>query len=184
MRVLVLCGTHSQPFDRLVQAAQELAEAGHVVTLQRGVSTVAAPGCRVVDVVSPDMLAAFADQADLIVGHAAPGTAFLAWERGLRPILMPRRAALGEHVDDHQSAFAQAVRGRAIVLDDDRAIADEVAALSGVAPRVDPSAVAISPAFLSEFTALADKVVAKARQAGRKRARVRDVLQALGRRAR
>lgn len=184
MKVLVLCGTHPQPFDRLVEAAQSLAEVGHQVTLQRGASTHPAPGCESVDVVSPRTLEALAAQAELIVGHAAPGTAFLAWDLGLRPVLVPRRAALGDHVDDHQSAFAEAVRGRALVLGEPSELVALVQAMSGVPPVVEASSGRVSEAFLRQFAELADNVVAKARQADRKRARVRDVLQALGRRAR
>ncbi len=184
MKILVLCGTHTQPFDRLVDAAAELAAAGHVVTVQRGVSARAAPGCSVVDVIAPDALDALADDAEVIVGHAAPGTAFLAWERGLRPVLVPRSAQHAEHVDEHQSRFARAVQGRAIVVEDPARLALRIADMAGRAPTVEREDVAVSATFLREFAALADNVVAKARQADRKRARVRDVLQALGRRAR
>jgi UDP-N-acetylglucosamine transferase subunit ALG13 len=184
MKILVLCGTHTQPFDRLVDAAAALAAAGHHVTVQRGVSTRPCPGGVVLDVIGPDALGALADAAELIVGHAAPGTAFLAWERGLRPVLVPRSAAHHEHVDDHQARFAQAVQGRAVVVLDPAQVAPQIAAMGGRAPTVAPSEAGVSEAFLREFAALADNVVAKARQGVRKRARVRDVLQALGRRAR
>lgn len=184
MRILVLCGTHTQPFERLVDAAAALAAAGHQVTVQRGVSTCPAPGCDVVDVVPPAALDALADAADLIVGHAAPGTTFLAWDRGRRPVVVPRRAALGEHVDDHQVAFAARVAGRVIAVGDPADLVAVVAALRGVPPAEDRPDPAPSAAFVREFASLADRLVDEARRGRRKHARVRDVLLSLGLRPR
>ena len=51
---------------------------------------------------------------------------------GLRPIVVPRRSSLGEHVDDHQRAFADFMAGRDLVTlaDDEPTL---VAALDAVA---------------------------------------------------
>ena len=44
--------------------------------------------------------------ADVIVCHGGPGTIHDALSAGVRPIVAPRSAADGEHVDDHQQRFA------------------------------------------------------------------------------
>lgn len=44
--------------------------------------------------------------ADLIIGHAGVGTALDAIASGKVPVLVPRRAHRGEHVDDHQVQIA------------------------------------------------------------------------------
>src|SRR4029078_6929114 len=55
-------------------------------------------------------------EADVVVAHAGVGTALAALEVGKCPVLVPRRLAHGEHVDDHQTQIAEALarRGRAV----------------------------------------------------------------------
>jgi UDP-N-acetylglucosamine transferase subunit ALG13 len=45
--------------------------------------------------------------ADAIVAHAGMGTILTALELGTPIVVMPRRAALGEHRNDHQLATAR-----------------------------------------------------------------------------
>jgi UDP-N-acetylglucosamine transferase subunit ALG13 len=47
--------------------------------------------------------------ADLLIMHAGAGAIMHAVEAGKVPVVMPRRAAFGEHVNDHQVEFAQAL---------------------------------------------------------------------------
>jgi UDP-N-acetylglucosamine transferase subunit ALG13 len=47
--------------------------------------------------------------ADLLIMHAGAGSIMHAVEAGKVPVVMPRRAAFGEHVNDHQVEFAQAL---------------------------------------------------------------------------
>jgi UDP-N-acetylglucosamine transferase subunit ALG13 len=46
-------------------------------------------------------------RACAIVTHGGPGSIMLASWLGKRPIVVPRRAALGEHVDNHQVMFTE-----------------------------------------------------------------------------
>lgn len=45
-------------------------------------------------------------EADVVVAHAGTGIALAALEAGRYPVLVPRRARRGEHVDDHQLTIA------------------------------------------------------------------------------
>ena len=45
--------------------------------------------------------------ATVVVSHGGPATILLAHAAGKLPIVLPRTRAEGEHVDDHQTAFAQ-----------------------------------------------------------------------------
>jgi UDP-N-acetylglucosamine transferase subunit ALG13 len=56
------------------------------------------------------------DRAAIIVSHAGPSTILEARQRGHRPIVVPRQAQLGEHVDDHQSRFASRLADLELVL--------------------------------------------------------------------
>ncbi len=63
-------------------------------------------------------------RARIVVGHAGPGTVLDARAAGRLPVVVPRRAALGEVVDDHQVAFGRwmADRGQAICVEDAAAL--------------------------------------------------------------
>jgi UDP-N-acetylglucosamine--N-acetylmuramyl-(pentapeptide) pyrophosphoryl-undecaprenol N-acetylglucosamine transferase len=86
--------------------------------------------------------------ADVVVAHAGTGIALMALENGKFPILVPRRAKHGEHVDDHQLTIALdlALRDLCISRDaDSLKQRDLVAAASHVVTKVsDPPPLHIS----------------------------------------
>lgn len=53
-------------------------------------------------------------EADVVVAHAGVGTALAALEVGKCPVLVPRRLAHGEHVDDHQTQIARELGARGL----------------------------------------------------------------------
>lgn len=86
--------------------------------------------------------------ADVVVAHAGTGIALMALENGKCPILVPRRARHGEHVDDHQMTIALdlALRDLCISRDADSLKArDLVAAASRTVTKLsDPPPLRIS----------------------------------------
>lgn len=115
--IFVTVGTHHQPFDRLVAAAEALTDLGEVV-VQLGPSTVRPAGCTVHAYLPWAQQRAMIEGADAVLCHAAPATIFECWQAGLRPIVMPRDPSLGEHVDDHQQRFASRLGTGAHVVHD------------------------------------------------------------------
>jgi len=114
--ILIACGTHHQPFDRLVRAAAAVAGAGlGRVVVQRGASRVPAPGCEVHDEVPPAEFRAWLQAARIVVLHAGSSSFLEARSLGRTPILVPRCPVRGEHVDDHQVRFAESVAEHARV---------------------------------------------------------------------
>lgn len=55
-------------------------------------------------------------EADLVVAHAGVGSALVALDAGRVPVLLPRRASHGEHVDDHQQLIGRHLDERGIAL--------------------------------------------------------------------
>ena len=53
-------------------------------------------------------------EADVVVAHAGVGAALVTLEAGKCPVLVPRRRAMGEHVDDHQTQIAAELGNRAL----------------------------------------------------------------------
>ena len=111
--ILVTVGTQL-PFPRLLAAMDALAPSldGEEVIAQAGPDPAPRPN---LDLRSHLPAAAFdrlAAVARLIVGHAGIGTVLTAAAHGRPLIVMPRRAALGEHRNEHQLATAKRLEGR------------------------------------------------------------------------
>jgi UDP-N-acetylglucosamine transferase subunit ALG13 len=106
--IFVTVGTQL-PFDRLVGAVDRWA----ATRADRAVFAQAGPtGLRPVAIawerfVSPAECRERMRAADAIVAHAGMGTILTALELGTPIVVMPRRAALGEHRNDHQLATAR-----------------------------------------------------------------------------
>lgn len=106
-KMVVSLGTQeAYGFRRLVARLAPLVPAGAEVMWQTGSTDVEGLG---IDgrpsVPSAEMAAAIAE-SDVVVAHAGTGIALMALENGKFPVLVPRRALYGEHVDDHQLTIA------------------------------------------------------------------------------
>jgi UDP-N-acetylglucosamine transferase subunit ALG13 len=159
--VLVTVGTDHHPFDRLIGWIDRWTPPAPVrLVVQYG--TAVPP--READgraFLAPDEFASLLDAAAAVVCSGGPGAIMEARAAGLRPIVVPRRSNLGEHVDDHQRAFADFMAGRDLVT-----LADEEAtlgaALDAVAHR--PHAYRIdrtveAPAGITRIGVLIDDLV-------------------------
>lgn len=102
-----MVGTQA-PFDRLVRAVDDWAAAGGrpEVVAQVGRSGYVPKHLRAFDFMTPVECRRLTADADLVVAHAGMGTILAALELGKPCVVMPRRADLGEHRNDHQLATA------------------------------------------------------------------------------
>jgi UDP-N-acetylglucosamine transferase subunit ALG13 len=117
------------PFNRLVRSLRTVARIRPVV-IQYGVASERPEGARLIDFLPFDQLDRYIGEADVVVTHGGIGSVLLALSHGKHPIVMPRRHALGESVDDHQVAFAQRLAeiGLATVVSTEGELSDAVAA--------------------------------------------------------
>jgi UDP-N-acetylglucosamine--N-acetylmuramyl-(pentapeptide) pyrophosphoryl-undecaprenol N-acetylglucosamine transferase len=100
-------GTHAQPFGRLLDMVSRALAEGVLpepVRAQLGPVRWTAPvaDADVSAHLTRDELEAALRSAAVVVCHGGAGIISSALAAGHRPIVVPRRAALGEHVDDHQ----------------------------------------------------------------------------------
>ena len=112
--ILVTTGTNEQPFDRLVRAAAALAER-EPAFVQYGSSREPHGSGEWVDFLSFDALAERMREARVVVCHAGVGSIMLARKCGHQPVVVPRRAKLGEAVDDHQLEMGRRLHEAGIV---------------------------------------------------------------------
>lgn len=108
--ILVTLGTHPKPMDRLVRALDDLLATGNVT--DEVIITAAAYGYRprhatALGIQPYDVLVDLMQRADVVITHGGPASIAMALAAGHLPIIVPRDATFGEHVDSHQIRFAQ-----------------------------------------------------------------------------
>lgn len=143
-RVVVSLGTSDYDFSRLVRRLLEILPADVEVVWQTGRTDVSGLGIDGRVTVPEAELADAMSEADAIVAHAGVGSALSAFEVGKAPLLVPRRFAFDEHVDDHQTQIAGDLSRRGLarsVEADDLTLADleAVAAQRVVKPAQAPT---------------------------------------------
>lgn len=101
------------PFDRLTMALDRLAPIlGLTIFGQIGRSTYVPRNFPAAVSMRPGEFEQRFAEADLIVAHAGIGTVLKAQQMHKPLILFPRRAAFGEHRNDHQLATCAQLRGK------------------------------------------------------------------------
>jgi UDP-N-acetylglucosamine transferase subunit ALG13 len=131
--ILVTTGTNEQPFDRLVRAAADLA-AREEAFVQYGASREPHGPGEWVEFLGFDELADRMREARVVICHAGVGSIMLARKCGHRPVVVPRRVALGEAVDDHQLQMARRLHAAGLVtlVEDERDLPAAAGAPAGV----------------------------------------------------
>jgi UDP-N-acetylglucosamine transferase subunit ALG13 len=133
-------------FDRMIKAVDEWAglRGRKDVFAQVGPTNYTARHIEAVPFISPKDCMAKMRAADVIVAHAGMGSIIGALELGKPILIMPRRANLGEHRNDHQLATARrfAELGKVAVAMDEHELMQRLDALGelGVGDRISPFA--------------------------------------------
>lgn len=107
------------PFDRLVEAVDELVGRGAVsdeVFAQVGVGGVRPKHMQFVEVMEKPRFDSLMRGASGLIGHAGMGTITMALEMRKPLLVMPRRKLHGELVNDHQLATARRFESQRQVL--------------------------------------------------------------------
>jgi UDP-N-acetylglucosamine--N-acetylmuramyl-(pentapeptide) pyrophosphoryl-undecaprenol N-acetylglucosamine transferase len=116
-RVVVSLGTFKDyGFERLVRRLLEILPPDADVLWQTGDTDVREFGIIGHHAIPERQLTQAIADADVLVAHAGVGTALASLEVGKCPVLVPRRLAHGEHVDDHQIQIARELGGRGLAL--------------------------------------------------------------------
>lgn len=135
--IFVTVGTQL-PFDRLISAIDAWAGADkdREVFAQIGPSRLRPRNIQSAEFVSPHECTARMLAASVVVAHAGMGTILTALEMGKPLLVMPRRAALGEHRNDHQLATARRFAdGRSVAMAlDESDLTERLAAMDGAGP--------------------------------------------------
>lgn len=110
--IFVTVGTHEQPFDRLIRWVDQLKRAGVIqenVILQTGYSRYQPIHCQWSRFFPYETMLDYTAKARIVITHGGPASFILPLQMGKPPVVVPRRQDLGEHVNDHQLNFVQAL---------------------------------------------------------------------------
>jgi beta-1,4-N-acetylglucosaminyltransferase len=112
---------HNQPFDRLVQAADEMASfVEEPIIIQRGVSRFTPMFSQYCDFVDGIQMRKWLSEARVVVSHGGAGSILSVLQAGKPLVLIPRLKCFGEHFDDHQLELTEALaqQGKVITVTD------------------------------------------------------------------
>lgn len=105
--IFVTAGTQL-PFDRLIKAIDEIAvNLNEEIVVQAKKGDYLPCNIKISEYLCATEYADIMNRARLIVAHAGTGTIISALRLGKPVIVMPRRATLGEHRNEHQLATAE-----------------------------------------------------------------------------
>lgn len=115
-RIFVTLGT-IQPFrfDRLIDRVLDVKSDQDHIVWQVGTTTREDLPGEVATVMDASEFDRQCRAADVVVTHAGVGALLALMEMGISPIVVPRAAKFGEHVDDHQFQVARALHERGLI---------------------------------------------------------------------
>lgn len=129
-RVVVALGTTAEAFPRIVHRLKRILPPEADVLWQTGNTDPEQVGVPGHYMLPERELTAAMHEADAVVCHAGVGNALAALEVGKCPVIVPRRLAFGELVDDHQVQIAGELgeRGLAIPVEADQVSLEDLLA--------------------------------------------------------
>lgn len=159
----VAAGTHGQPFDRLVAMVETAMDAGLLpepVVVQAPTSRASRGAAEVVPRLPAEELRRRIAGAEVVISHGGAGILSLALRSGRMPIVLARRRAHREHVDDHQVGMVAALQRRGLVVSlEGRTMREAVAAARDSWPH-DPEGAFEGPPLRARLAELIAETLA------------------------
>ena len=132
----VAVGTHNQPFTRLLELVDAAEASGALPS----------PVTRQIEPTMPaEEFRENVANSEVVITHGGAGTVSLALAHGARPLVLPRREELGEHVDNHQVEMCEKLEELGLIVSLERHPVEEArelarrrpAPLEAPGPRLD-----------------------------------------------
>lgn len=157
--ILLSLGTHQQAFPRALDLIEPLACGGEDFVVQHG-STPPRPGMPNtvwIEFMPYASVVGAMKEADSVVCHAGVGTIMTALKAGHTPVVIPRQAQHGEHVDDHQRDIATRFAERGLV----RCVTSETDLATLLTPRGESNGRKIGKGSIELRAAVTNAVAAE-----------------------
>ena len=117
--IFITVGSQAFPFDRLLQIIDEAIINAKIETdifAQIGEAKYIPKSFPYAKFLQFDDMIDYIKKSDIIIAHAGVGTVVLCLNLGKIPIIVPRRAELNEHIDNHQIEFVERLKSENRVL--------------------------------------------------------------------
>lgn len=127
MTTFVTVGNNKKPFKRLLDSVKLVSsELPQPLIIQHGYTEIDDSGCIAYSFLGMEEFVQQIRVADLVIMHAGAGSVIHAIHQGKVPVVMPRRAELGEHINNHQLELARTLSslGKVVVAENDSEIVD------------------------------------------------------------
>lgn len=112
--IFITLGTHEQPFDRIIREVNRLIKQDIIkeeVFMQVGYCYNIIPLCPHEEFLSLVEMNEYIKKARVAVVHGGLGSIMQVFINKKIPVVVPRQAQFGEHVDDHQVLFSKRIAG-------------------------------------------------------------------------
>jgi len=111
--IFVTVGNDFRSFDRLLKEMDEMAPLiPDEILIQTGYSRYDPKNAKHFDFISMNQALEYIRNSELVVSHAGIGTIILCKEYGIPILILPRRKAYNEHMNDHQLEIAKVLEKR------------------------------------------------------------------------
>ena len=112
MKIFITVGTHPQPFDRLLEEIDSIAEnKKYEIFAQTGCSSYKPKRFKSEKLLTPEKGLSIMKKSGIIITHAGAGSIIDACKAGKPLIVVPRLQKFNEHTNNHQLELAEAVEG-------------------------------------------------------------------------
>lgn len=165
--IFVTVGTHEQPFDRLISHIDHLVETGKIteeVVIQSGFSTYEPQHCRWSKLLPHKEVRELVENARVIITHGGPASFMMPLQMGKIPVVVPRKADYGEHVNDHQVSFCEAVaqrKGNIILVEDVEQLEEVIANYDQIVSGMDVDNKSHNASFNEKLKKMVDEMFAE-----------------------
>ncbi len=129
--IFVTVGNDFRGFDRLLREMDEIAPSLHrEILVQRGYSRYCPKNSEYFDFVPMKQAVEYIRRSELVVSHAGIGTIILCRKYHVPILILPRRKAFQEVMNDHQLEIARNLKNRAhpqiYVIDQEKELKDAI----------------------------------------------------------
>lgn len=156
--IFVTVGTHEQPFNRLVEYMDNWAMTHEEeVIIQTGFSTYEPKHCQWKKLFAYKDMTEHVERARIVITHGGPSSFIMPLQIGKVPVVVPRKQAFGEHVNDHQVDFCKKVekrQGNIIVIEDINSLGDVIDQYESITNKMDNSISSNNQRFCEGFEKL------------------------------
>lgn len=153
--IFVTVGTHEQPFDRLLEAVDAYAAGtDEQIIVQSGYTDYEMKHCTWSKLLPYSEMIKNVEDARIVITHGGPSSFIMPLQVGKTPIVVPRQEKYGEHVNDHQLAFAREVEKRQkniLVVSDIDTLAETIGSYEEKTKQLSAGMLSNNQTFMASF---------------------------------